>query len=43
MNIFRVIKDTGFNGYVGLEYSPLELPWIGLWRFQNWFYREGLL
>lgn len=28
--IFRAIVDKGFNGYIGLEYFPLEKPEKGL-------------
>ncbi|MFC5701674.1 hydroxypyruvate isomerase family protein [Cohnella faecalis] len=28
--IFKAIKETGFNGYVGLEYFPLDEPSAGL-------------
>ncbi len=35
--IFAAIKATGFDGYVGLEYWPLESPEVGLVQVAKWF------
>ncbi|RBW67932.1 hydroxypyruvate isomerase family protein [Bacillus taeanensis] len=36
LNIFKAIQSTGFNGYIGLEYWPLENPSLSLMKFLNW-------
>ena len=33
--IFKAIDETGFTGYIGLEYFPLEEPSIGLKHLIN--------
>ncbi|WP_307553079.1 hydroxypyruvate isomerase family protein [Paenibacillus sp. V4I5] len=33
--IFKAIDETGFTGYIGLEYFPLEEPSVGLKRLIN--------
>ncbi|WP_332692597.1 hydroxypyruvate isomerase family protein [Halalkalibacter lacteus] len=43
INIFKAIKETGFIGYIGLEYFPLENPSLSLTRFLNWVKSEGLV
>ena len=36
-NIFDAIQQTGFDGYVGLEYWPLHDPQAGLKQVAAWF------
>ncbi len=43
INIFKAIEKTGFNGYVGLEYFPIEYPALSLTKFLNWVKSEGLI
>lgn len=31
-NVFEAIEETGFDGYMGLEYFPVDDPLLGLWR-----------
>ncbi len=35
--IFEAIRSTGFDGYVGLEYWPVDSPDIGLKQARHWF------
>lgn len=38
-SIFEAIRKTQYNGYVGLEYWPLETPEKGLQQVAQWFDR----
>ena len=35
--IFAAIRETGFEGYVGLEYWPVDDPVTGLRKVAEWF------
>ncbi|MBD1382017.1 hydroxypyruvate isomerase family protein [Metabacillus arenae] len=43
INILKAIQETGFKGYVGLEYFPLLNPKLSLTKFFNWIKAEGLI
>ncbi len=34
-NVFEAIEETGFDGYMGLEYFPVDDPLLGLWRLMQ--------
>lgn len=40
-SIFRAIQETSFNGFVGLEYWPVEDPQAGLREVARWFAEES--
>ncbi|MDQ8736402.1 TIM barrel protein [Paenibacillus sp. LHD-38] len=42
LNIFKAIEATGFRGYVGLEYFPMEDAALGLMKFLNWVKSGGI-
>ena len=42
LNIFKAIEATGFRGYVGLEYFPIEEAARGLAKFLQWVRSEGI-
>jgi hydroxypyruvate isomerase len=35
--VFEAIRKTGYDGYVGLEYWPVEDPLVGLQQVAKWF------
>lgn len=35
LNVFRAIEETGYRGYIGFEYFPLEEPLSGIWKILN--------
>jgi hydroxypyruvate isomerase len=43
INILKAIQATGFHGYIGLEFYPLEDPAIALIRFSKWVRAAGLV
>ncbi|MEK3724718.1 hydroxypyruvate isomerase family protein [Paenibacillus sp. FSL H8-0034] len=43
INILKAIQATGFQGYIGLEFYPLEPPAIALQRFRDWVRAAGLM
>ncbi|CAM4095321.1 TIM barrel protein [Paenibacillus alkaliterrae] len=42
LNILKAIEATGFRGYVGLEYFPVEDAALGLMKFVNWVKSGGI-
>jgi hydroxypyruvate isomerase len=42
INIFHAIQASGFNGYIGLEYWPIENPSTSLIKFRNWVQTYGV-
>lgn len=42
LNIFKAIEATGFRGYVGLEYFPVEDAALGLTKFLSWVTSGGI-
>lgn len=42
LNIFKAIQKTGFQGYIGLEYFPVEEPNLGLAKLLHWVKSAGL-
>ncbi|MEV5027522.1 hydroxypyruvate isomerase family protein [Paenibacillus sp. LPE1-1-1.1] len=43
ISILNAIAKTGYQGYVGLEYKPLEEPAVGLSKFRRWVEAYGLI